>query len=577
MKSIKILFEMAFSASPLLLFIYCFLYCVQGLVPLLLVFLESKFFDILLCTDIQSIIAVFCALLLCISIQWMIGSVQQSILNMMRIRMREYMYSIILEKKITLPYYLFESKDTCDLIKQVSDDCEIKISNAIKNRLLLLTDMISISSLLFALINQISLYIVFAFVFFIPLFYFAFKAGKNEYILSKSYLNKIRSNQYKSEILQGSDAVQEKFLFDYGDALNTKVLEEAETIRKETVFLRFKWFLRLKSTSITMSLFLLIIVLFMLNSLINGKITMGLFIAFFSIIYSLQEKLSWEITEVIDNIAKDKEYLNDLKKFLLLQDNSELGTKMIVEINKVEFANVSFKYPGTDRYIIKNFNFTFEKGKTYSLIGINGAGKSTLINLLVKNYTSYDGEIFINNIELRKINDESYKKLISVVFQEFNDFKICLKDNLDYDENDLNEKKIINDFEIDKIIDSLPNGISTNIGDIYEEKNNLSKGQLQLIAIVRGVLKKSQLFILDEPTASLDPLKEYEIMKKIIKYKKNNLLLLISHRLGIAKDSDVIILLGNGQIIQSGNHDYMYKNCNEYKEMFDTQKGWYMK
>ncbi len=576
-KNNGLLYKIVFSSCSFLFFVYCFLYCIQGIVPLLLVLFESKFFDILLHDDIQALIINFGILLLCISTQWMIGSFQQSILNMMKIKIREHMYSLILEKKIKLPYYLFESKETCDLIKQISDDCEIKICNAIQNRLLLATDIISITSLLLALMNQISWYIIFAFLFFIPIFYLTFKAGRDEYVISKKFLNKKRINQYKSELLQGPEAIQEKYIFNYGDTLNAKVLEEAETIRKETSFLRFKWFIRLKSTSITMAIFLLIIVLFMLNSLVNGKITIGVFIAFFSTIYSLQEKLSWEITEIIDKIAKDKEYINDLIQFMSLPDDCEFGTEIIDNINKVEFVNVSFKYPATDQYIIKNFDFTFEKGKTYSLIGINGAGKSTLMNLLLKNYTSYEGNIYINDIELRKINVESYRKLISIVFQEFNDLKICLKNNLFYDENNISEKNILKDFEINKIIDSLPNGISTNIGDIYDEKNSLSKGQLQLIAIVRGVLKKSQVFILDEPTASLDPLKEFEIMKKIIKYKKDNLLILISHRLGISKDSDIILLLEDGQIINFGNHDYMYKNCIQYKEMFDIQKGWYIK
>lgn len=246
---------------------------------------------------------------------------------------------------------------------------------------------------------------------------------------------------------------------------------------------------------------------------------------------------------------------------------------------EVEFKNVSFKYPGTDNWILKNINLKFDLGKKLAIVGQNGCGKTTFVKLLIRFYDVTEGEILLNGINIKKYRYDEYLKIFSVVFQDFNLFAYPLAQNvasgMDYD-----EEKIIQSLKDVGMYDDVQKwdkGIETYLyKDIDENGISVSKGQEQKIAIARALYQDSPFLILDEPTASLDPISEAEIYEKLGQIIKDRTAIFISHRLSSCKFSDKIIVFDKGEIAETGDHDSLISKNGMYKKLWDAQAEFYV-
>lgn len=245
----------------------------------------------------------------------------------------------------------------------------------------------------------------------------------------------------------------------------------------------------------------------------------------------------------------------------------------------VEFKNVSFKYPGTDNWVLKNINLKFDLGKKLAIVGQNGCGKTTFVKLLIRFYDVTEGEILLNGINIKKYRYDEYLKIFSVVFQDFNLFAYPLAQNIasvmDYD-----EEKVIQSLKDVGMYDDVQKwdqGIKTYLyKDIDENGISVSKGQEQKIAIARALYQDSPFLILDEPTASLDPISEAEIYEKLGEIIKDRTAIFISHRLSSCKFSDKIIVFDKGEIAETGDHDSLISKNGMYKKLWDAQAEFYV-
>lgn len=246
---------------------------------------------------------------------------------------------------------------------------------------------------------------------------------------------------------------------------------------------------------------------------------------------------------------------------------------------EVEFKNVSFKYPGTDNWVLKNINLKFDLGKKLAIVGQNGCGKTTFVKLLIRFYDVTEGEILLNGINIKKYRYDEYLKIFSVVFQDFNLFAYPLAQNvasgMDYD-----EEKVIQSLKDVGMYDDVQKwdkGIQTYLyKDIDENGISVSKGQEQKIAIARALYQDSPFLILDEPTASLDPISEAEIYEKLGEIIKDRTAIFISHRLSSCKFSDKIIVFDKGEIAETGDHDSLICKNGMYKKLWDAQAEFYV-
>lgn len=247
---------------------------------------------------------------------------------------------------------------------------------------------------------------------------------------------------------------------------------------------------------------------------------------------------------------------------------------------EIEFRNVSFKYPGSGNYALKNVNMKFEIGKRLAVVGMNGSGKTTFIKLLCRLYDPTEGEILLNGIDIRKYNYAEYMNIFSVVFQDFKLLALKLGENVasgtEYDEKRV--MKCLKDAGFEDNLKKMPQGLETYLYTDYGKNGvNISGGEAQKLAIARALYKDAPFIILDEPTAALDPVTEAEIYSRFNAIVGDKTAIYISHRLSSCRFCDEIIVFNEGAVIQQGTHESLAADENgKYYELWHAQAQYYM-
>ena len=268
--------------------------------------------------------------------------------------------------------------------------------------------------------------------------------------------------------------------------------------------------------------------------------------------------------------ASAKRIFEVLDKKIETDNNDQLPDLKINSCN-IKFENISFRYLNTEKKAVKKINFQIKGGSMVAFVGHSGAGKSTIINLLPRFYEPQEGKIYIDSQNIHDFNLKSLRKNISLVSQDIFLFDDTIKSNILYaDPNATIEdvKKASQFAAASEFIEKLPNNFETIIG---ENGVKLSGGQKQRISIARAILKKAPIILLDEATSSLDAESEQLVQNAIMTLTKNKTTLVIAHRLSTIHQADTIYVLKNGTIVSSGNHDYLIKNSEDYKSLYEKQ------
>ena len=243
----------------------------------------------------------------------------------------------------------------------------------------------------------------------------------------------------------------------------------------------------------------------------------------------------------------------------------------------IEFKNVTFRYPGTKRDVLKNVNITLRKGDSVVLVGLNGAGKTTLIKLLTRLYDPTEGVIYLDGHDIREYDLKALYNLYGIIFQDFGRYAETVSDNISFgdvnEEDDRERVRLAAErSDADEFIGKLPNAFDTPLTRLFEENGvELSGGQWQKLSVARAFYKNSDILILDEPTASLDAIAEREIFDRFTELKKDKLTVFVSHRLSSAVSASKIIVISDGEIIECGTHDELMAKQGEYYHLFTTQ------
>lgn len=246
---------------------------------------------------------------------------------------------------------------------------------------------------------------------------------------------------------------------------------------------------------------------------------------------------------------------------------------------EIEFRNVSFCYPGTQTYVLKNINTKLNIGKKQALVGANGAGKTTFVKLLCRLYDPTEGEILLNGIDIRKYDYEEYMRLFAFVFQDFKLFSFPLGQNvaadLSYDEE--RAKKCLRKVSFEERLETMPEGLETYLyKEISENGVDISGGEAQKIALARALYKETPLIVLDEPTAALDPIAEATVYADFDQMVDHKTAIYVSHRLSSCRFCDEIMVFDNGQIVQKGTHEELVKeNTGKYYALWSAQAQYY--
>ena len=259
-----------------------------------------------------------------------------------------------------------------------------------------------------------------------------------------------------------------------------------------------------------------------------------------------------------------------IDKKIDIQENAD-NPQLNLKNSEIKFSNVGFKYETTHEKAIKNISFSIKGNTMAAFVGHSGAGKSTIINLLPRFYDPQEGKIEVDDQNIKNVSLKSLRKNLSMVSQDVILFDDTVKNNIAYAKDNASQAEIEKACKYaaaDEFIKKLPQGYDTLIG---ENGVRLSGGQKQRISIARAILKESPIILLDEATSSLDADSEEIVQNAILNLTKNKTTLVIAHRLSTIHNADKIFVLKNGKIQNSGDHDYLIKNCDEYQSLYKKQ------
>ena len=314
--------------------------------------------------------------------------------------------------------------------------------------------------------------------------------------------------------------------------------------------------------------------------------TMGL--AELAIMFTAMSTSSWILIGIFNNMIdalKNGEFLEYFRTFMEYREaipEDQDGILPDKKVHSIEFRNVSFAYK-KEEPVIRNLSLRIEGDKICALVGHNGAGKSTIIKLLFRLYDPTEGEILVNDINIKEYNLKAYRRLFSAAFQDYQVMAMSVRDNVlmgafsDEPDADKIAERALRCAGVWDKVSSLPNGMNTIMTKEFDKDGAvLSGGEQQKIVVARAFAQEACVKVFDEPSSALDPIAEYELYNDIMKESKGHITLFISHRLSSVKDADMVFMLENGQVIEQGSHEALMQTHGKYCEMFTKQAQNYL-
>lgn len=420
------------------------------------------------------------------------------------------------------------------------------------------------------------------------------------FLISKPITKKLKDNEKENQKRSAEEIRIYKYYFNFArDFKYSKdikiykaenlILDKADFHLNQMCELNHKYFtvngIYLGLISVINNLGIVGSFIYIASKLLKKAISVADFTLYFNSINGLIEGFN-QLQSYYPELARLNVTIEALFDFMDIEEcRNEDGDINEIDLSKVkiEFRDVSFKYPKSDEYVLENCSFIINPGETIALVGRNGAGKSTIVKLLCKFYDVTSGEILLNGININDIDTSYYYKILSPTFQDFRLFPFRIDENV----STVSYSKLTADdyLEMDKSfellnikdwVDNLPKLKANHITALLDEKGVQPSGGIgQKLALARSMYHKGKFIIMDEPTSALDPRSEQEIFENMLAITKDQTSLFISHRLSSTKYADRILVCNNGHIDEVGTHDELLKDNKLYSEMFNTQANLY--
>lgn len=491
----------------------------------------------------------------------------------------------LLVKQCQLPYLSLEEPDTNDLIGRVVQNQAGKMVEGFYNLLSLMECAVRVLGIVMVTVSA-SFWIGTAFLLmFLLTLPIIKRCGEANYEAYEKAEKSYRAADYLSKVLSSREYVSERTLFSFSDSLNPQWERHQDNARRIMREANKQNTIRSKAASAAIVTFSILIAVFLLIPAGTGAVSPGLYISVLTATTQLLSIFTWNLSGYLEEFAKNKCYLADLEAFLSLPEISmDLENRQAKEgydmpVREISFQNVSFRYPNSSQWVLRHLTVTLKAGCTYGFVGKNGAGKTTIMKLLLGIYPDYEGTISINGKNLKDFSPAQLRGLFAVVYQDFCRYQISVWENLV-----IGNPKVPSLEEVMELLSSLgiadkmkqlPQGLNTEMGQLENTGMDFSGGEWQKIAIARALLRNAPICILDEPTASLDPVHESQLYDLFSQVRQGDIRIMITHKLGGVKNADCILVLESGRIQEQGTHEELMSKGQIYYQMYTSQRRWY--
>lgn len=488
---------------------------------------------------------------------------------------------LFLNKCSELDYQDFENPLIYDSLQRAEQQIGVRPFSMVKNMLSLMSGIISFVISMVILSNW-HLWSLIGFIILpIASYKYFVEINKKEYDTVYKRAEKERKTWYLTHLIIKDYFIKEvkmlnlsKYFIGKFDKLKSDIFNENVVLNKRKVIFNFLY-------QTLNTVFSLIIVAIAMLETLSSKILLGNLMTYIN----TTAKVETAVTSIASScfaLYTDSVYCEYILSFFrILKEREKRENEIKIQldhIDQIELINVSYKYKNRKEFSLKNISLRLESGQINALVGENGSGKTTLIKILTGLYLDYGGTILVNGIDLKKLDIKDYQQKMSTVFQDYNNYEFDVKDNIGVGnvkeiDNINNIKRASKLTGADKVIEKLPNKYTQQLGNWFTGGIQLSGGQWQKIAIARSLTKDASMYILDEPTAALDPSAEYTFFKNFKSNIINKIGVFVTHRFSNVKIADNIFVLKDGILIENGSHKELMNKGNEYAKLYKIQIG----
>ncbi len=558
----------------------------RSILPLLLIWLIKGVIDVITATasegsenNIGNILWPVVAVVIVWFLDEAVTDIGSYIRKKQSVKLETYMYGLLHEKAVRLDLIYFERPDYFDCLARAAREAPWRPNSILNNMISLLRGFLSLvlmAGVLVFLNWKIALLLLAVN---IPAIWLRLYYSGILYNFQKEQTPESRKTAYFNWLLTGDRPSRELRLFGLGkyfmslfrNSFSKTKDEELRIVRKRTQIELVSDLI--KAAAVFLTLF------YIARETVSGILTLGQ-MALFLLAFRQGMAAIKDLLGSFTGLYEDSLFISDTFEFLNLKENISAMSPVIDVTDmarSITAENISFTYPGNERKAVADLSFEIKKGEIVALVGPNGAGKSTLVRLLSRLYDPDSGSVKLDGNDIKHFEPDRYRKLFSVVFQDFMLYNLNAGDNIRLGNVDAgNEEKVIASATvagIHDLINELPNGYSTVIGNLFDDSRELSWGEWQKLALARALYRDSPVLILDEPSSALDSDTEYEIFSRFREIVRGRTAILISHRFTNVSLADRIIVLDKGMMAETGTHEELMNKRGIYYSMYTKQSS----
>ncbi|OAB41151.1 ABC transporter ATP-binding protein [Paenibacillus antarcticus] len=514
----------------------------------------------------------------------LLGSVFKYTQQFFNERATLYFDEMMSTKVNRLPLSYFDNHLNYDRLQRTSFSIQMQGISIVFIMLTMIQSIITVTGFMVVLYQFHWLLSVGMFLLVVPMLWTYLYESKASFKLFVQQTPDERMSSFLSYLLKSREGAKELRVFELADYLIGKwKLISKRNIERKLALERKTIGISLGMQMISLAL-LSGMLLFALNTGANGRLEIGQYVALVQALFSTQTLIQG-LAQGYSNLHQNLLHASEVVSFVRLADKSDQRGKADFPSpikQGIVVNNLSFQYDGAPSPSIEELSFTVKAGETIAIVGDNGAGKTTLAKCLLGLYSPSSGSIAIDGMDYAEIRAASLRSRMSAIFQDFVQYPFPVWENIGLGElAELNNrdrlKQSAEQANIVSFIDKLPEGWDTVLGIQFDGGHELSYGQWQRIALNRAFFRDFDVIVLDEPTASLDPMTEAAIFENLMMLTRGKTAFFITHRLGSCRFADRIIVLKEGRLVESGDHETLMNKDGEYAAMFRKQAGWYTK
>ena len=441
----------------------------------------------------------------------------------------------------------------------------------------ILAEVLKVGSTLFILARFSPLLALVSLLSVVPYFVVRLIRGKEFYELKKYQAAGERRRNYLYDLFGDKRVVKELRIFGIESYIEEKLYQTRDAMNQELWDFKKRDICSFLLCEILCKCGYVLSIIIAILLLLNHRLDFGMLAASLVAFTSFQLAAKYFLIS-LGRIPECAAFVRDYYDFIDIDEDVHGTEKFEPNFDKINVKNVCFAYPNTDHLTISDISLDIKKNESIAIVGNNGSGKTTLVKLLTDLYKVQEGEILYGTQNIKDLETKEFYQNVSIVSQDFVKYEMTLQENIGISD----WKQMGNTDKIQELLKQMDlpelsevDTLNTLLGSEFDGRD-LSIGQWQKLAIARGMFKESSIIVLDEPTAALDPIMETTILKMFLQIAKEKTAIIVSHRIGICREVDKIIVMKKGKVVEIGNHDELLAKKGEYYQLYKMQQKWYV-